>query len=76
MEYARNSVENAKDMLMCVHEQVAKEDCECPLYKREICIVGCVIPYRTISSVIEEHILIWKKQTKASRNDLFAFYCL
>ena len=60
----------------CVHEQVAKEDCECPIYKREICIVGCVIPYRTISSVIEEHILIWKKQTKASRNDLFAFYCL
>ena len=58
----------------CVHGQVAKADCECPLYKSEICIVGCVIPYRTISSVIEEHILIWKKQTKASRNDLFAFY--
>ena len=32
MEYARNSVENAKDMLMCVHEQVVKADCECPLY--------------------------------------------
>ena len=46
------------------------------IYKSEICIVGCVIPYRTISSVIEEHILIWKKQTKATRNELFAFYCL
>ena len=32
MEYARNSVENAKDMLMCVHEQVVKADCECLLY--------------------------------------------